>query len=40
MNTSTYKSDFAHVNGVHLHYLDWGGDDDMLLFLPGLGNTG
>lgn len=39
MLTSTRKSDFIYVNGVNLHYLDWGGDGDFLLFLPGLGNT-
>jgi pimeloyl-ACP methyl ester carboxylesterase len=39
MNTSTRKSDFVHMNGINLHYLDWGGDGDTLLFLPGLGNT-
>lgn len=39
MNTLTPTRDFAHINGIHLHYLDWGGDGDTLLFLPGLGNT-
>ena len=39
MDTSNRKSDFVHVNGVNLHYLDWGGDGEVLLFLPGLGNT-
>ncbi|HZT96581.1 MAG TPA: alpha/beta hydrolase [Chloroflexota bacterium] len=27
------------VNGVNLHYLDWGGQGPVLLFLTGLGNT-
>jgi pimeloyl-ACP methyl ester carboxylesterase len=39
MDRSSRKSDFAIVNGVRLHYLDWGGDGPALLFLPGLGNT-
>lgn len=30
---------FARVNGVTLHYLDWGGTGDLLLFLPGWGHT-
>lgn len=37
MNTSTCKSDFVHVNGVNLHYLDWGGAGPVLLFLTGMG---
>ena len=28
---------FATVNGVRLHYLDWGGDGPPLLFLTPLG---
>jgi pimeloyl-ACP methyl ester carboxylesterase len=28
---------YASVNGVRLHYLDWGGDGEPLLFLPGNG---
>lgn len=39
MDTSPHKSDFFHVNGIRLHYLDWGGEGEALLFLPGLGNT-
>jgi non-heme chloroperoxidase len=39
MGLSVRKSDFVHVNGVNLHYLDWGGDGDALVFLPGLGGT-
>jgi pimeloyl-ACP methyl ester carboxylesterase len=30
---------FARVNGVTLHYLDWGGTGDLLLFIPGLSHT-
>ncbi len=27
---------YAEVNGIRLHYLDWGGDGDLFLFVPGL----
>src|SRR6266498_1189542 len=37
MDQSSHKSDFVNVNGIRLHYLDWGGDGPVLLFLPGLG---
>jgi pimeloyl-ACP methyl ester carboxylesterase len=37
MDTSPHKSDFVHVNGIRLHYLDWGGSGDVLLFLAGMG---
>jgi len=37
MNLSTPKSDFAHVNGIRLHYLDWGGNGPTLIFLTGMG---
>src|SRR5262245_12330445 len=30
---------FARVNGVTLHYLDWGGTGPLILFLPGLAHT-
>jgi pimeloyl-ACP methyl ester carboxylesterase len=36
---SPHRSGFAVVNGVRLHYLDWGGDGRTLLFLHGLGNS-
>ena len=39
MDTSPHKCDFVNLNGIRLHYLDWGGEGDVLLFLPGLGNT-
>lgn len=29
----------VEVNGVGLHYLDWGGEGELLLFVPGLGGT-
>lgn len=37
MDTSPHKSGFVTVNGIQLHYLDWGGNGPDLLFLPGLG---
>jgi pimeloyl-ACP methyl ester carboxylesterase len=37
MDTSTHKSDFVIINGINLHYLDWGGSGDVLLFLAGRG---
>ena len=36
---SPHKSQFITVNGVRLHYLDWGGAGDTLLFLHGQGDT-
>jgi pimeloyl-ACP methyl ester carboxylesterase len=37
MNGSNPKSDFVHVNGIRLHYLDWGGSGPTLIFLTGMG---
>ncbi len=37
MDTSPHKSDYVQVNGIHLNYLDWGGNGPVLLFLAGLG---
>ena len=37
MDTSPHKSDFVKVNGIRLHYLDWGGEGEVLLFLAGMG---
>jgi len=39
MDTSPHKSDFVHVNGINLHYLDWGGEGEVIIFLAGLGNS-
>jgi len=39
MDTSPHKSDFVNVNGINLHYLDWSGEGETLLFLTGLGNS-
>lgn len=37
MDVSPHKSGFVHVNGIKLHYLDWGREGAVLLFLTGLG---
>jgi pimeloyl-ACP methyl ester carboxylesterase len=37
MNAPSYKSHFVEVNGIHLHYLDWGSNEPVLLFLAGMG---
>jgi non-heme chloroperoxidase len=37
MDKSPHKSDLVNVNGINLHYLDWGGSGDVLLFLAGMG---
>ena len=37
MNGSNPKSEFVHVNGIRLHYLDWGGSGPTLIFLTGMG---
>src|SRR5688572_21056029 len=39
VDNSPHKSEFITVNNVKLHYLDWGGKGDTLLFLHGLGDT-
>lgn len=39
METSSQKSDFVNVNGIRLHYLDWGGNGPILLFLAGMGSS-
>jgi len=36
---SLYKSGFATVHGIKLHYLDWGGTGETLLFITGTGDT-
>lgn len=38
-DTSPHTSGFEMVNGVRLHYLDWGGKGPALLFIAGIGNT-
>jgi pimeloyl-ACP methyl ester carboxylesterase len=37
LDKSPHKSDFVKVDGIKLHYLDWGGEGDVLLFLAGMG---
>jgi pimeloyl-ACP methyl ester carboxylesterase len=37
MDKSPHTSDFVTVNGIRLHYLDWGGSGPALLFLAGRG---
>jgi pimeloyl-ACP methyl ester carboxylesterase len=36
---SAHTDHFVTVNGIKLHYLDWGGSGPTLLFLHGLGDT-
>jgi pimeloyl-ACP methyl ester carboxylesterase len=37
MNVSNPKNGFVQVNGISLHYLDWGGKGPALIFLTGMG---
>jgi non-heme chloroperoxidase len=37
MNNPLYESNFIRVNGVRLHYLDWGGSGEAMLFLTAMG---
>jgi pimeloyl-ACP methyl ester carboxylesterase len=39
VNTSKPKSDFVSMNGIRLHYLDWGGTGKTLIFLTGMGSS-
>lgn len=39
MNMSNPKSDFVHINGIRLHYLDWGERGPALIFLTGMGSS-
>lgn len=39
MTISNHKSDFVQVNGIRLHYLDWGGEGPALIFLTGMGSS-
>lgn len=36
---SPHKTEFITLNGVKLHYLDWGGKGETMLFLHGIGDT-
>ena len=37
MSNSKHKSDLVNLNGIRLHYLDWGGEGPTLIFLTGMG---
>jgi len=39
MSRSQPTSDFVRVNGIRLHYLDWGGSGPTLIFLTGMGSS-
>jgi pimeloyl-ACP methyl ester carboxylesterase len=39
IDKSPHKSGFITANGVRLHYLDWGGKGETMLFLHGIGDT-
>jgi pimeloyl-ACP methyl ester carboxylesterase len=36
---SPHKSNFIHVNGIRLHYLDWGGSGTPLILIHGIGDN-
>lgn len=36
---SPHITGFKSANGTRFHYLDWGGEGEVILFLSGLGNT-
>ncbi len=36
---SPHTSQLIQVNGIRVHYLDWGGHGEALIFLAGLGNN-
>ena len=33
------KDDFVTANGIKLHYVDWGGEGNTILFLPGFNDS-
>ena len=39
MTTANHISGFVNVNGIRLHYLDWGGSGPALIFLTGMGSS-
>lgn len=39
IDTSPHKIGFVRVNSIRLHYLDWGGKGDSILFLTGFGDS-
>lgn len=38
-DTSSHRSEIITASDIHLHYLDWGGQGEPLLFLAGLGDS-
>jgi pimeloyl-ACP methyl ester carboxylesterase len=38
MDSTSSKSDFVNIDGVRLHYLDWGGTGEVLLMISGFGD--
>jgi len=39
MTISNPKSEYVHVNGIRLHYLDWSGTGPTMIFLTGMGSS-
>lgn len=39
MKVVNHTSNFVTVNGIRLHYLDWGGTGPTLIFLTGMGSS-
>jgi pimeloyl-ACP methyl ester carboxylesterase len=39
IDKSPHKVRFVNVNGIRLHYLDWGGKGEAVLFLTGFGDS-
>ena len=39
IDKSAHKIGFIRVNGIRLHYLDWGGKREAILFLTGFGDS-
>lgn len=39
MTALNHTSNFVNVNGIRLHYLDWGGTGPTLIFLTGMGSS-
>ena len=39
VDASSHCSEIITVNGIHLHYLDWNGQGEPLLFLSGVGDS-
>lgn len=39
INVVVPQDRYAEVNGIRLHFLDWGGEGDLFLLIPGLTHT-